>query len=288
MCGVFGFACNRPTKSMYNLATAVLVETEIRGPHATGHAFLDTKGRVKHQKHAVKSSEYVDLPEWKRMKKNMPRRLLGHCRFTTHGSELDNQNNHPHVGNRYALIHNGILKRFEYNPWKELCQTECDSEAILRVMELGHDPIQAAARVFNAFYSSNFAVLALDKQTREIHFFRNPERPLRVWRGKDFVLIASTEDILEKAFVKTFGIASTKVEGLDKWTPISGTFYTVKPDLEVVKKELFDYSPPKPTLSLPTKVQQYSHYSVGSKGNGEPSKAVRVDEQGNLIYTFDK
>jgi len=285
MCGLFGFACNKPTKALYRMATEVMIETEERGPHATGHAYFDARGRIQTKKAPVPASEYVLTGRWNWMKRGMPSRLLGHCRFTTQGSETDNKNNHPHVGERYALTHNGTLKKYEYNPWKELCTTECDSEAILRVMELGQDTRKAVQRVFNCFYDSNFAVMALDKKTQDLHFFRNPGRPLRVWRGTDFLVIGSTEDILEKAFVSSFGISSAKVDGLEKWTPVSGTFYTVKKDLSVSKSELFDYTPAAP--ALPQKVQQYGHYSLGSKGYGKPSRVVNHDSSGNLVFDFD-
>jgi len=298
MCGVVGFACNRPTKSLYNLVTNLMIETEQRGPHATGHAYFDKKGKIKHKKAAVKSSEYVTTSRWNWMQRRMPKRVIGHCRYTTHGSQSDNNNNHPHVGDRYALIHNGVLKRYEYKPWAELCESECDSEAILRVMELGQDPIQAAARVFNCFYESNLAVLALDKLTKEIHFFRNPGRPLRVWRGDKFVLIASTEEILEAAFQKTFDIKSDMVKGLEKWSPVSGTAYTLNNKLEISKKELFDFTPALQAermqtksinistsktrgKNLPDKVLQYQQY--GKRGNSQ----TVVDRHGNIVYSFD-
>jgi len=288
MCGVFGFACNKPTKVMYKMATQVMIETETRGPHATGHAYLDKRGRIKSKKAAIPASEYVLTGRWNWMERGMPDRLIGHCRFTTQGTEDDNRNNHPHVGDRYALIHNGVLKGYEYRPWAELCKSECDSEAILRVMELGENVEKAVARVFNCFYDSNFSVIVLDRKTKEMHFFRNPGRPLRVWRGTDFIMVASTEKILEDAFQSTFDIDSNKVHGLDKWTPVSGTFYTIRADMTIDKKGLFDYTPERTTSdNTPDKVKQYSHYSTGSAGYGAPKGVVRYDSSGNMIYGFD-
>jgi len=267
---------------MYKLATNIMIETESRGPHATGHAYFDSRGGINTKKSPIKASEYVGGNCWRWMRKRMPNRLLGHCRYTTHGTQDENQNNHPHVGNRYAVIHNGVLKGYEYRPWKELCTTDCDSEAILRVMELGDDTEKAVARVFNCFYDSNFSVLALDKKTKEMHFFRNPARPLRVWRSKDFVLVGSTEQILESAFQKTFDVPSAKVEGMEKWTPVSGTFYTVKSDLKIERTNLFDFEPELPVQpALPTKVQQYSYYT------SKTDRKTRVDANGNIVYGFD-
>lgn len=294
MCGVIGFACNKPTKSLYEFVTNAMVETEVRGPHATGYAYLDNQGKVRYKKAPVKASEYVNTRAWTSLKNNMPKRLLGHCRYTTTGSQDNNKNNHPHVGHRYALIHNGTIKGYEYRPWTELCRTECDSEAILRVMELGQSVVKATSRAFNCFYDSNFSVLLLDKKTKDMHFFRNPARPLRVWRGDSFIVIGSTENILESAFEKTFGISSKEVKGLEKWTPTSGTLYSVNKKMEIKKTELFDYAPEvKPTNSLPAKVQQYSHYSggtqynLGSKGHGKPNRKAYVDGNGNIVYDFD-
>ena len=77
---------------------------------------------------------------------------------------------------------------------------------------------------------------------------------------------------------------------MDKWTPVSGTYYTLRDNLEICKKELFDYTPnvTEAKTTLPTKVQQYSHYSLGSSGYGAPKGTARVDAQGNIVYGFDK
>jgi len=299
MCGLFGLFTKKNSTGLYDLLTALAVNTEARGKDATGFTWLDKRGRMKHRKEALPSSEFVDQQYWKWMQRRLPKAVVGHCRFTTKGSPEINENNHPHVGERYSMAHNGTLKGYEYRPWTELCQTECDSEALLRVMELGDNATKGVQRIYNAFYQSDFACIVVDKKTKNVIFFRNPKRPLRVWRGKNFVAIASTEQILERSFQMAFGTDSSKVNGLEKWTPVSGTMYTLNTTtLDIAKTELFDYSPKEQQgnvvqvgsdgstiQDVPDKVKQYQHYSNTS--SKPRHKGYKVDNKGNIIYNFD-
>ena len=243
MCGVFGFVSKGPMPGeLFKLISNIFYETEVRGPHASGYAHFGKNRKIISDKAPVKASEYIQTPAWTRVMERTPSVLIGHTRHATAGDPADNRNNHPHVGRRLAVVHNGTLKKYEYRPWAEICKTECDSEAILRVMELGSSPEMAVSRVFNCFYDSAFSCLTLDKADGRMRFFRNTGRPLRVWKFEGFLLIGSNEKILDDAFYMTYGINSDSVEGIEKWSPVPGTLYTVDKDLNVTRRQLFDFS----------------------------------------------
>jgi predicted glutamine amidotransferase len=59
--------------------------------------------------------------------------LLGHVRHATHGSPNNNENNHPLYGDRYVIVHNGVVnpKRIDGYRYKG----ETDTEIMLSYVE---------------------------------------------------------------------------------------------------------------------------------------------------------
>jgi len=100
-------------------------------------------------------------------------------------------------------------------------------------LQVGNGVKKGVERIFDSLPDSNYACLVLDKKTHNLHFFRTPDRPLRVWRSGNLILIGSTEEILENAFKHTIGVSSNRVKTFKKWTPRSGYLYTIKPDLDM-------------------------------------------------------
>ena len=75
-----------------------LLATESRGKDATG-VYQPQYGTFKK---GVSASEFVKDPIFNSVKKD--KMFLGHCRKWTHGEPKDNNNNHPHQGDKYILI----------------------------------------------------------------------------------------------------------------------------------------------------------------------------------------
>lgn len=125
MCGIFGFfSANGRGPDLARLRR-IAAETETRGRHAFGLAWIDVDGTM----HTFKrpGAATADLDACRHAVA-----LVGHCRWATHGDPQDNRNNHPHPAGRGWLVHNGVvrnyrelLRRYALRP-----ATDCDSEVL--------------------------------------------------------------------------------------------------------------------------------------------------------------
>ena len=132
MCGILGYISTTGKGPDIELLQRIAVENEVRGDHAFGLAWADKRGDLHCWKAAGSASQHVDAIE----RVHGALAVIGHCRWATHGSPLDNSNNHPHRAGTGWLVHNGIVANY-----RELAasvgvelKTSCDSEAIAAVI----------------------------------------------------------------------------------------------------------------------------------------------------------
>ena len=110
MCGISGFSLKASsTINARELAHALLSEIESRGGHASGFAFSANK-KMGFYKDAVRGGQ---LPL-----RTLPRdakTVILHTRFSTHGPESENENNHPVMSPdmSVAVTHNGVISNHE-------------------------------------------------------------------------------------------------------------------------------------------------------------------------------
>lgn len=153
MCGIFGRVGHIGGRDGLRF---VAVDTEHRGRDAAGLCWLNGD-KLLFQKAPGPMSQLAKMVSgvW-----DSPL-VIGHTRFATHGSPADNTNNHPFVGKRWVVVHNGLV--FNYDKFD--CKSECDSEAILCALEdasKDYTDAQEIIRVAIAQLEDCSAVAAID------------------------------------------------------------------------------------------------------------------------------
>ena len=151
MCGQCGIIFGRRERSrseikkLTTIFTGLLAANEHRGKYATGAANIRMDGTYEIHKAPVNATMFVISDEYERLLHNVDSKtaiLMGHTRWPTQGSHLDNRNNHPIVvgeegAGQICGTHNGHILN-----WKALFAslgyprtTEVDSEIIFRMAE---------------------------------------------------------------------------------------------------------------------------------------------------------
>ena len=174
MCGVFGFiASGKGGRFDVDRMEAIALDTQTRGRHAHGLAWIDSRNRLRAYKSAGAIGDnlgVIDLAGDARM-------LIGHCRWATNGDPSENINNHPHPCDGGWLVHNGIVFNHEPLRWEwELQPTsQCDSEIIAQLIETLDGTLLARAVG---------AVEQLEGPAVVVGLWARPARMLVVRRGK--------------------------------------------------------------------------------------------------------
>jgi glucosamine 6-phosphate synthetase-like amidotransferase/phosphosugar isomerase protein len=134
MCGVFGWVSKNDAGPNVKILKAIATVTERRGPHAWGLAWIDRRGTLKMYKQSGRISDHLGLLESLAGDAQM---LIGHCRYATHGSYLNNLNNHPHPADGGWIVHNGIVRNYLAIADREDLHpvTDCDSEVLGQLIE---------------------------------------------------------------------------------------------------------------------------------------------------------
>jgi len=177
MCGIFGFIGKNGIGPDLASLRRIAAETETRGRHAFGLAWLSPQGTVHTFKRPGPAT--ADLGDLGRCQGG--RIVLGHCRWATHGDPQDNGNNHPHRAGRGWFVHNGVvhnyqdlLRRYGFRP-----ASRCDSEIFgLLIARAGGPLLKRAAWAARQTHGT-LALLGL---------WNDPPRLLIIRRGRPLAL----------------------------------------------------------------------------------------------------
>src|SRR3990170_2566348 len=107
MCGILGFCSDKPSEENYALLGDLLYISAARGTDATGIAIVKPE-KVKVVKEDLPSDQFIKK-YYGSLKKEVAKSkvVLGHTRLATQGHQRDNDNNHPIIGDKYVMVHNG-------------------------------------------------------------------------------------------------------------------------------------------------------------------------------------
>jgi glucosamine 6-phosphate synthetase-like amidotransferase/phosphosugar isomerase protein len=225
MCGIWGYAGNigaEQTTLAHDFLTNLAIASEARGTDSTGFSARFDSGHVIVDKMPYRAGIYSQMsPRFWLLRKKMPSTLIGHTRLGSGSSPLINNNNHPFVGSRYHLVHNGVIPS-----WRDLktthqvdLESETDSELIIRIVEkkmAEKKQLSSSVEWLLDNIWGNMACALLDLNSPQIFLFRN-DNPILVFHvpggifGSDGVIFfASTDDIFESAWRATFRNKSYK------------------------------------------------------------------------------
>lgn len=192
MCGVIGFESDCLTAEQLQTLKQVMLESQIRGKHASGIAWFDTT--VKSFVKPIPISQLIEEFDWNNLKLGSPCVVIAHARYST----SDIKYNQPIAHSRLAIAHNGVITQAPFETWYDKyglkCVTKNDSELLLTAIEADQNIEQIFAN------SSISAVVIIGNR---LLTFRNGLRPL--WQGDacGARIFASTYDILYRSNVQS-------------------------------------------------------------------------------------
>lgn len=201
MCGIAGF-CLDPKEhkgaDINALAGQMLLDIEHRGQHATGCAWINSRGKRTIKKAPIAASRLVNHAT--NLCDNAPAAIL-HTRWATQGSPKNNSNNHPIPRGRIVLTHNGHISN-DKELFKQLRVNRhamVDSEAVAALLAFSNDaPWQALTQV-----KGTAALAWLEQDAHNtLHLARVNSSPLHIGQTKRGSLVyGSTYLTIENAAV---------------------------------------------------------------------------------------
>lgn len=209
-------------ESMIFLGSELLQLTQERGKDATGMSLLFDDGNYIGLKMGIPSIEFIArfgknekeyggvVKAWRRTKKPV-KVFLGHCRKTSRGSSLNNNNNHPIKVGEIIGVHNGTLE----NDDKIFSNLECkrngqvDSEAIFRLLhhytKNGAEPftVEMVKEVVQRLDGTYAALAISGNNPYQVCAFRD-RKPIdmALVRPLKLVIIASEKKFIETALFR--------------------------------------------------------------------------------------
>src|SRR5688500_11487378 len=191
MCGIVGILSGQPVAP---LIVDALKRLEYRGYDSAGVATLEG-GRLERRRAGGK---LVHLESRLKAEPLMGTAGIGHTRWATHGAPTES-NAHPHATERVAVVHNGIIEKFQ--AWmreiraagRELASdthTEVIVHLVTMALDRGLKPVAATAETLKRLEGA-FALAVLFAGEEDLLVAARRGSPLAVGHGKGEMFLGS-------------------------------------------------------------------------------------------------
>ncbi len=191
MCGIVGYIGE---KHVAPLLLEGLSKLEYRGYDSAGIAVY-SDGSIRVEKAVGKLENLYNKTEnGMNISGNVG---IGHTRWATHGKPTE-LNAHPHMSNRFVLVHNGIIENEEFLRSKYLKDvkfvSETDTEIIPWLLDKftqsGEDT-EMAIRHLMAEIQGSYALAIMDRECPDVLYAVKNKSPLLIGKGEGFNMIGS-------------------------------------------------------------------------------------------------
>ncbi|MCH7976507.1 MAG: glutamine--fructose-6-phosphate transaminase (isomerizing) [Bacteroidetes bacterium] len=266
MCGIVGYIGHR---SAADLLVKGLRRLEYRGYDSAGIAIVN--GRVDVRKKEGKVDELAALLESNPLVGTVG---IGHTRWATHGAPND-INAHPHAagGNRFALIHNGIIEN--YAPIRTKLRekgytftSDTDTEVLVHLIddiqkETGLPLAEAVRQALTQIRGAYGIVIVSEEEPDQIIAARNGSPLLLgIGEGENFIasdaspLIEYTRQVVylndgEMAIVRRDGYEVMSIEG----AAVDKKVYELNWDIEEIEKGGYEHFMLKEIMEQPESIE---------------------------------
>ena len=294
MCGIVGCIGKKDGRDYIINGLKTL---DYRGYDSAGVAFLSDHtisiykdaGSVEHINSLIPSGISGDV-------------LIGHTRWATHGKP--NQiNSHPHLSfdGEFALVHNGIVERFNEHKTNLVKQSvtfksDTDSEVIVNMVALfyqkEHDVLKAIHKVMQEIQGS-YAVGLIHKGENRLYVLKNVS-PLLVGIGDGYNLIASDASPMIEYTNKFVELADREYGYVEKDSYHIFNFQgeevskdLISKDISLVKHDLngYEHYMLKEIEEIPTVLTRLvNHYVMDGQFNFDPELVKKIHDSDHIIF----
>ncbi|OZB50895.1 MAG: glutamine--fructose-6-phosphate transaminase (isomerizing) [Cellulomonas sp. 14-74-6] len=229
MCGIVGYVGSRTASGLpLEVVVEGLRRLEYRGYDSAGVAVVTADGALDTRKKAGKLANLVEELDANPLPAATA--AIGHTRWATHGGPTD-QNAHPHVSGRLAVIHNGIVENFATLKAELVEQgvqfaSETDTEVVAHLLAAAVDrtgDLTTAMQSVALRLEGTFTLLAVHADRPDLVVGARHDSPLVVGlgAGENFLgsdvaaFIAHTREALELGQDQVVTITPDRVEVTD-------------------------------------------------------------------------
>ncbi len=233
MCGIVGYAGLREPKG---ILLEGLEKLEYRGYDSAGIAICNSNNEI------IKAKEVGRLENLKKLCQNQNFKGqigIGHTRWATHGIP-SKSNSHPHFsGDRFALVHNGIIEN--YSELREELRekgykflSETDSEVVVHLLDCLYDGdmLVTLGKVVRRL-SGTYALSIINRENKDEIYFARKGSPLVLGLGEGENFLASDVTAILKYTNKIIFVEDDNIGRLTKDSVEIYSFGGKKVEMEV-------------------------------------------------------